>query len=59
MYSRGLRQFYIDELAQLKDGSYVVPRNWIVRNGELHADCNEAGHFISVHHIAFLSRENH
>ncbi|KAK0243536.1 hypothetical protein EDD85DRAFT_919320 [Armillaria nabsnona] len=47
MYSQGLCQFYIDELAQLKDGSYVVPRNWIIRNGELHADCNEAGHFIS------------
>ncbi|KAJ3713977.1 hypothetical protein DFJ43DRAFT_1043883 [Lentinula guzmanii] len=29
MISRGLRQFWIDEVAQLNDGSYVIPRNWI------------------------------
>lgn len=59
MYSQGLHQFYIDELAQLQDGSYVVPRNWIICDGKLHADCNKASHFIHVHWIIFLSRDSH
>ncbi|SJL18296.1 uncharacterized protein ARMOST_21882 [Armillaria ostoyae] len=42
MYARGLRQFYIEELAQLKDGSYVIPHNWIIRDKILHADCTDA-----------------
>ncbi len=42
MYSRGLRQFYIEELAQLWGGTFVIPHNWIIRKGELHADCSEA-----------------
>ncbi|KAK0430360.1 hypothetical protein EV421DRAFT_1893571 [Armillaria borealis] len=42
MYSRGLCQFYIEELAQLREGTFVIPHNWIIRKGELHADCSEA-----------------
>ncbi|KAK0467035.1 uncharacterized protein EV420DRAFT_1636068 [Desarmillaria tabescens] len=42
MYSRGHRQFYIEELAQLREGTFVIPHNWIIRHGELHADCSEA-----------------
>ncbi|PBK86015.1 hypothetical protein ARMGADRAFT_1047955 [Armillaria gallica] len=42
MYSRGLRQFYIEELAQLRGGTFVIPHNWIICKGELHADCSEA-----------------
>ncbi|KAF8056083.1 hypothetical protein FPV67DRAFT_1732296 [Lyophyllum atratum] len=41
MFSRGLRQFYIDELAQLIDGQFVIPRDWVIRNGELTAKCSE------------------
>ncbi|KAF9065870.1 hypothetical protein BDP27DRAFT_1384442 [Rhodocollybia butyracea] len=41
MYSRGLKQFWIDEVSQLKDGSYVLPRNWIMRDKELHSDCSD------------------
>lgn len=40
MFSRGHRQFYINEVAQLHDGVYVIPRNWIVYDKELHADCS-------------------
>lgn len=42
MYSRGLHQFYIKELVQLQDGSYIIPHNWVIRSGYLHADCHEA-----------------
>ncbi|KAH6905394.1 hypothetical protein BKA70DRAFT_1387014 [Coprinopsis sp. MPI-PUGE-AT-0042] len=40
MYSNGRCQFYIDELAGLADGRLVIPKNWIVRRGELTADCD-------------------
>ena len=40
MYSNGRCQFYIDELAGLEGGQFVIPKNWIVRNGELTADCD-------------------
>jgi hypothetical protein len=39
MYARGLRQFYIEEVAQLADISYVIPVAWIKREGVLCADC--------------------
>ncbi|KAJ7189318.1 hypothetical protein GGX14DRAFT_580795 [Mycena pura] len=38
MYSRGFKRFWIEELAQLKDGRYVIPTAWIKRNGVLTAD---------------------
>ncbi|KAF8990957.1 hypothetical protein BDZ89DRAFT_1151735 [Hymenopellis radicata] len=41
MYSRSLRRFWINELAQLKDGSYVIPQTWIVRHGVLHSDISD------------------
>lgn len=41
MFSRGLRQFFIEEVAQLIDDSYVIPHNWIVRAGKLCADCSD------------------
>ena len=40
MFSRGLRQFFIEEVTQLKDGSYVLPKNLIIRNKKLTSDCN-------------------
>ena len=39
MYSRGMRRFYIDEVAQLDTGEYVIPCNWIIRKKVLTADC--------------------
>ncbi|KAJ7333486.1 hypothetical protein DFH08DRAFT_925944 [Mycena albidolilacea] len=38
MYSRGQKQFWIEEVAQLADGRYVIPHTWIVRNSELTTD---------------------
>jgi hypothetical protein len=32
------RHFYIDEIARLRDGRYLVPRRWVICNGEEHAD---------------------
>ncbi|KAJ6608328.1 hypothetical protein B0H10DRAFT_2303295 [Mycena sp. CBHHK59/15] len=39
MYSRGLRQFYIEEVAELDNGKCVIPLAWIKRGGVLCADC--------------------
>ena len=30
--------FYVNEIAQCSDGSYVVPRRWVIREGELTCD---------------------
>ncbi|KAJ7192259.1 hypothetical protein GGX14DRAFT_537765 [Mycena pura] len=38
MHSRGNKRFWIEEIAQLFDGRFVIPHTWIVRNGELTAD---------------------
>ncbi|KAJ7867198.1 hypothetical protein B0H14DRAFT_3084134 [Mycena olivaceomarginata] len=38
MYSRGQQRFWIEEVAQLVDGRYVIPRTWIIQNGELTTD---------------------
>ncbi|KAF8994931.1 hypothetical protein BDZ89DRAFT_1096970 [Hymenopellis radicata] len=41
MFAKGYQHFYIEELAELQDGSFVIPHNWIVRKGVLHSDCSE------------------
>ncbi|KAK0435503.1 hypothetical protein EV421DRAFT_1908579 [Armillaria borealis] len=41
--SEGLCHFYIEELSQFKDGTYVIPHCWIVWKKELHADCSVNG----------------
>jgi hypothetical protein len=38
MYSRGQKRFWIEEVAQLVNGRFVIPRTWIIRNGELTTD---------------------
>ncbi|KAK6997431.1 hypothetical protein R3P38DRAFT_3620933 [Favolaschia claudopus] len=38
MFSRGRKQFWLDELTQLSDASYVIPLTWIVRDGVLTSD---------------------
>ncbi len=39
MFSRGYRQFFIEEVIELDNGSLVVPKNLIMCNQELHSDC--------------------
>ncbi|KAL1758460.1 hypothetical protein FB107DRAFT_271880 [Schizophyllum commune] len=48
MYSRGSKRFFIEELCQLDDGTFVVPHNWIMREKKLHADCSEVV-FMAAH----------
>ncbi|KAJ7197514.1 hypothetical protein B0H12DRAFT_1037871 [Mycena haematopus] len=38
MFSKGHKRFWIEELAQLKDGTFVIPHTWIVRSGILTSD---------------------
>ncbi|KAF7304084.1 hypothetical protein MIND_00639900 [Mycena indigotica] len=38
MFSRGQRRFWVDELARRHDGSFVIPRSLVVRNGVLSTD---------------------
>ncbi|KAJ7852374.1 hypothetical protein B0H14DRAFT_3658548 [Mycena olivaceomarginata] len=38
MFSRGFKRFWIEELARLSDGTYVIPHTWIVRDGILTSD---------------------
>jgi hypothetical protein len=38
MFSRGFKHFWIEELARLSDGTYVIPHTWIVRDGILTSD---------------------
>ncbi|TRM61676.1 hypothetical protein BD626DRAFT_375148, partial [Schizophyllum amplum] len=41
MYSRsGAKQFFIEELCQLEDGSYVIPHLWITKKKKLCAECS-------------------
>ncbi|KAI4293785.1 hypothetical protein K525DRAFT_274887 [Schizophyllum commune Loenen D] len=42
MYSRGHKRFFIEELCQLHDGTYVVPHDWVIRQGDLTARCTTA-----------------
>ncbi|KAG9084716.1 hypothetical protein FRC06_003924 [Ceratobasidium sp. 370] len=39
MYADGGKMYYVNELARLHDGTYVIPRRWITRGGALTADC--------------------
>ncbi|KAJ7765114.1 hypothetical protein B0H14DRAFT_3510261 [Mycena olivaceomarginata] len=38
MFSRGFKHFWIEELACLQDGTFVIPHTWIIRNGVLTSD---------------------
>ncbi|KAJ7253007.1 hypothetical protein B0H12DRAFT_1017789 [Mycena haematopus] len=42
MFSKGHKRFWIDELAQLKTGIFVIPHTLIVRNGVLTSDVSIA-----------------
>ena len=49
MYSRGSKRFFIEELCQLDDGTFVIPHNWIIRDKILTADCSDVV-FMAVRH---------
>ncbi|KAG9120930.1 hypothetical protein FRC07_003332 [Ceratobasidium sp. 392] len=38
-YADGGKMYYVNELARLHNGSYVIPKRWITRDGQLTADC--------------------
>ncbi|KAL1683065.1 hypothetical protein EV122DRAFT_202246, partial [Schizophyllum commune] len=40
MFACGSKRFFIEELCQLDDGSYVIPHLWIIRDKFLCADCS-------------------
>lgn len=41
MARQGFKDFYVKELAQLTDGSFVIPVRWVKREGELWAHALE------------------
>lgn len=39
MFARGVKHFYVDELAKLNSGEVVIPLMWIKWKGEVFAEC--------------------
>ena len=35
----GVNHFYVDEVAQLRDGRLVMPLKWVTVKDEVHAEC--------------------
>jgi hypothetical protein len=40
MYAKGIKHFYVNEVCLLDGGQLVIPVAWIIRDGELCADCH-------------------
>ncbi|KAJ7198300.1 hypothetical protein GGX14DRAFT_374386 [Mycena pura] len=51
MFSRGLRQFYIDEVAELDTGEKVMPLAWVKYDGVLCGECVEVIPSVTGWHI--------
>lgn len=45
------RHFYIKELAQLRNGQYVIPLKWIIFENSEHAECYKVSHYPAVSKI--------
>lgn len=56
MYDAGnKRHFYVNELAQMKDGSYVIPFRWVIFKKRVHADAWEVSFDENVSVPLYLS----
>ncbi|KAF8579127.1 hypothetical protein K439DRAFT_1648550 [Ramaria rubella] len=38
MFRKGLKDYYVNKLAEMRDGSLVIPHMWIIREGRMCAD---------------------
>jgi hypothetical protein len=41
--SDGFKRFYINEIAQLVNGAFVMPLMWVTQKGVVHAECLDVG----------------
>ncbi|KAJ7055231.1 hypothetical protein C8F01DRAFT_1063097 [Mycena amicta] len=41
MFTDGQRRWWIEEVAQLKNGQFVIPKTWVMRDGRLTSDAHE------------------
>jgi hypothetical protein len=41
MIAKGAQHFYVNEVAEVDVGRYVVPRAWVTINGHLHGECTD------------------
>lgn len=40
MFRKGLKDFYVNELAEMEGGDYVIPHMWVVRNCRMSTDAH-------------------
>ncbi|KAF7296843.1 hypothetical protein MIND_00915600 [Mycena indigotica] len=49
MFSNGHRRWWINEVAQLRDGRFIIPQTWIVRSGHLTCDAYSVQRTADLH----------
>ncbi|KAJ6482232.1 hypothetical protein DFH09DRAFT_950467 [Mycena vulgaris] len=49
----GHKHFYIKELAQLKDGQFVIPMRWVIFNKQEYAEVHKVIHYPAVRSSVF------